>query len=159
MKFEQYLTPLIQFKNFPDLPVSLERNTSFPAPLNLSPFSPPDLDMRVDSPALSGKGSQTSSRTSGGGWSHEEILEVASWLMSHSERHRFPRALLIRTRFPETSLNVTLWMKSQHEEALTPQLHSPDKFAGSKYNSTSGPSPREQLERQAEFHSSTQEDA
>ena len=120
---------------------------------------PPQLDMRVDSPALSGKGSQTSSRTSGGGWSHEEILEVASWLMSHSERHQFPRALLIRTRFPETSLNVTLWMKSQHEEALTPQLHSPDKFAGSKYNSTSGPSPREQLERQAEFHSSTQEDA
>ena len=76
--------------------------------------------MRVDSPALSGKGSQTSSRTSGGGWSHEEILEVASWLMSHSERHQFPRALLIRTRFPETSLNVTLWMKSQHKEALTP---------------------------------------
>ena len=159
MKFEQYLTPLIQFKDFPDLPVSLERNTSFPAPLNLSPFSPPDLDMRVDSPALSGKGSQTSSRTSGGGWSHEEILEVASWLMSHSERHRFPHALLIRTRFPETSLNVTLWMKSQHEGAPTPQLHRLEKPAGSQYNSTSGLSPSEQPERQVEFHSSTKDEA
>ena len=30
---------------------------SFPAQLNLSPFSPPDLDLRGDSPTLSGKGS------------------------------------------------------------------------------------------------------
>ena len=51
------LTPLMQPKKFPDIPVSLERNTRFLAPFNLSPFSPPDLDMRVDFPALSGKGS------------------------------------------------------------------------------------------------------
>ena len=31
----------------------------------LSPFSPPDLDGRVDSPALSGRGSRPSGRTSG----------------------------------------------------------------------------------------------
>ena len=31
----------------------------------LSPFSPPDLDRRVDSPALSGRGSRPSGRTSG----------------------------------------------------------------------------------------------
>ena len=30
-----------------------------------SPFSPPDLDRRVDSPALSGRGSRPSGRTSG----------------------------------------------------------------------------------------------
>ena len=41
---------------FPDIPVSLERNTEFPAPINLSPFSPPDLDMRIDSHASSGRG-------------------------------------------------------------------------------------------------------
>ena len=48
---------MMQLKKFPDIPVSLERNTEILAPLNLSPFSSPDLDMRVDSPALSGKGS------------------------------------------------------------------------------------------------------
>src|SRR5574341_819965 len=37
------------------------RPTKFPE----SPFSPPDLDTRVDSPALSGRGSRPSGRTSG----------------------------------------------------------------------------------------------
>ena len=36
----------------------------FPAPLHLSPFSPPDHDRRVDSPALSARGSRPSPRTS-----------------------------------------------------------------------------------------------
>ena len=40
-------------------------NRGFPAPPPLSPFSPPDLDRRVDSPALSGRGSRPSGRTSG----------------------------------------------------------------------------------------------
>ena len=56
-------------------------------------------------------------------------------------------------------LNVTLRKKSQHEGALTPWLHRLEKVTGSKYNSTSGLSPHEQLERQAEFHSSTQDEA
>ena len=34
-----------------------EEHRSFPAPLPLSPFYPPDLDRRVDSTALSGRGS------------------------------------------------------------------------------------------------------
>ena len=34
-------------------------------------------------------------------------------------------------------------------------MHCPEKPAGSKYSSTSGLSPREHLERQAEFHAST----
>ena len=34
----------------------------FPAPLPQSPFYPPDLDRRVDSPALSGRGSRPSGR-------------------------------------------------------------------------------------------------
>ena len=117
--------------------------------------------MRVDSPSLSGKGSRPSRCTSGGGRSHKEIREVASWFMPHSERHRFPRPLLIRIRCPNTSSNVTLWMKSPHEGALTPQLHRPEKPAGSKYNATSGLSPCEQLERQAEFqpHHKTRPDS
>ena len=32
-----------------------------------------------------------------------------------------------------TSTNVTLWMKSQHEGALTPLLHRPEKATGSKF--------------------------
>ena len=47
----------------PGLP--LEEHRGFPAPLPLSPFYPPDLDRRVDSPALSGRGSRPSGRTSG----------------------------------------------------------------------------------------------
>ena len=38
-------------------------------------------------------------------------------------------------------------------------VHHPEKPAGSSHSSTSGLSPREQLEKQAEFHSSTQDDA
>ena len=63
------------------------------------------------------------------------------------------------SRCPGTSSNVTLWMKSQYEGALTPLLHHLEKAADSKYNSTSALSLREQLERQAEFHSSTQDEA
>ena len=57
-----------------------------------------------------------------------------------------------RSRCPGTSLNVTLRMKLQHEGTLTPQLHRPVTVADSKYNWTSGLSPREQCKRPAEFH-------
>ena len=50
-------------------------------------------------------------------------------------------------------------MKSEHERALTAQLHPLEKAAGSKYNLTSGLTPHEQLERQAEFRASTQDEA
>ena len=39
--------------------------------------------------------------------------------MPHSERPRFPGPLLIRTQCQDTSLNATLWIKSQHEGALS----------------------------------------
>ena len=65
----------------------------FPAQFNLSHFSPPDLNMRVDSPALSGKGSLPSRRTSGGGRSLTETQEEVSWVMPHSERLWFPHPL------------------------------------------------------------------
>ena len=38
-------------------------------------------------------------------------------------------------------------------------VHHPEKPAGSTYSSISGLSPHEELERQAEFHSSTQDEA
>ena len=38
-------------------------------------------------------------------------------------------------------------------------VHRSEKIPGSKYSSTSGLSPRGHLERQAEFHASTQDEA
>src|SRR5574337_918860 len=90
----------------PGLPRAEHRG--FPAPPALSPFSPPDLDRRVDSPALSGRGSRPSARTPGSGRSHEDIPDVASWVVPHSVGPRFPGPLLIRTRCPDTSPNSTL---------------------------------------------------
>ena len=40
-------------------------------------------------------------------------------MVTHAERPRFPGPLLISTRCPDTSMNATLWMKAQHEGALT----------------------------------------
>ena len=41
-------------------------------------------------------------------------------MVPHAERPQFSGTLLKRTRCPETSLKATLWMKAQHEGALTP---------------------------------------
>src|SRR5574340_654374 len=65
---KRYLAPLSldathKVPRNPGLP--REEHRDFPAPPPLSPFSPPDLDRRVDSPALSGRGSRPSGRTSG----------------------------------------------------------------------------------------------
>ena len=66
----------------------------------------------------------------------------------------FSGTLLKRTRCPDTSLKATLWMKAQHEGALTPLVHRLEKPAGSTHSLTRGLKPHEQLARQAEFHSS-----
>ena len=81
--------------------------------------------------------------------------------MVHATFQKTPISLSTqgKSRFLDTSLNVTSRMKSLHEGALTPLLHLLEKASGSKYNSTSGLSPREQLERQVEFHSSTEDEA
>src|SRR5574337_634367 len=43
-----------------------------------------------------------------GGIGPEDIPDVASWVVPHSEGPRFPGPLLIRTRCPDTSSNSTL---------------------------------------------------
>ena len=45
---------------------------------------------------------------------------LATWVVPLAKRPRFPGLLSIRTRCPDTSLKATLWMKAQHEGALTP---------------------------------------
>src|SRR5574337_1309258 len=63
---KRYLAPLMRPHKVPRHPgLPGEEHRGFPATLPLSPFSPPDLDRRVDSPALSGRGSRPSGRTSG----------------------------------------------------------------------------------------------
>ena len=49
----------------------------------------------------------------------EEIRDVVSMVVPHAERPRFPDPLLIRTRCPDTYSKI-VWMKAQHEGALTP---------------------------------------
>ena len=65
--------------------------------------------------------------------------------------------LLIRPRCPDTSPNSSLWMQSTPRGSFS--VHRSEKTPGSKYSSTSGLSPRGHLERQAEFHASTQDEA
>jgi len=85
LKFEMELDTNDATQKVPETYLSPSRGTpSFPAELNLSPFSPPDLDMRVDSPALSGKGYRSSHHTSGGGQSQIETREEALWFMPNS---------------------------------------------------------------------------
>src|SRR5574340_1068420 len=60
---KRYLAPLMRphkVPRHPGLPQGEHRG--FPAPLPLSPFYPPDLDRRVDSLALSGRGSRPSGK-------------------------------------------------------------------------------------------------
>ena len=106
---KQYLAPLMRPHKVPRHPsLPGEEHRGFPAPLPLSPFYLPDLDRRVESPALSGRGSRPSGRTLGRGPSHDDIPDVASWVLPRCEAPRFPGPLLIRTRCPDTSPNSTL---------------------------------------------------
>ena len=81
--------------------------------------------------------------------------------MGHATFQKTPisQSNQVKSRCPGTYSNVTLRMKSKHEGALPPWLHPLEKAAGSKYNLTSGLTTHEQLERQAEFHASTQDKA
>ena len=65
-RWKRYLAPLRRPHKVPRHPgLPGEEHRGFPAPLPLSPFDPPDLDRKVDSPAWSGRGSRSSGRTSG----------------------------------------------------------------------------------------------
>ena len=55
--------------------VPLRETPRVPTPLHLSPFSPPDGDRSVDSPAWSGRDSRPSRRISGWGRPHKEIWD------------------------------------------------------------------------------------
>ena len=60
---------------------------------------------------------------------------------------------------PELHYMVDTTEKMQQIEKLIVHGDRSEKTPGSKYSSTSGLSPRGHLERQAEFHASTQDEA
>jgi len=120
----------------------------------LTSFAPPHLEMRVDSPALSGKEPRHFRSNSRGCQSHLDTQQETSWVVSQSQRHPFPHPLEIRP-----DLNGNLSTESQHQWALTPQLHPPEKATGSKCNSTRGLTHHSQLEMETDFHNSTQDEA
>ena len=122
--------------------------------INLRPFAPPHLEMRVDSPAFSGKEFRRSRHPSRGGWSHSETRVEPSWVVPQPPRHLFPHPLEIRPDAPHRfKWNPNI--KSEHKGPLTPHLYSPEKDSGSKSNSTRGLTTHPQLKRQAESHAST----
>ena len=99
-----------------------------------SPFSPPDLDIKVYSPALSGKGCRPSSRTSGGGRSHFALLRLErnvkvpvaprkeagiyltlegnQGVLSQFKSHVFPHTLEIR---PDSLAPIQMSAKNQRK--------------------------------------------
>ena len=65
--------PFSQLKKFPDIPIcTREEHRVSHHNSRRALVSPPHLEMRVQSPALSAKGSRCSCRISGGGRSHLE---------------------------------------------------------------------------------------
>ena len=82
--------------------------------------------MRVDSPDLSGKGSRPSCRTSGGSYLTLKLERKPRGSGHILKDTGFP-STQDKSRCPGTSSYVTLWMKSQHEGALKPLLHSMEK--------------------------------
>ena len=101
LKLETVLNTLYATPEVPRHTHPHSRGTpSFPAHLNLCPFAPPRLEMRVDSPALSRKESRHSCHTSRGGRSHNETRQEPSWIIPQCQRHQFPHPLEIRPAAP-----------------------------------------------------------
>ena len=88
LSLKGYLTPFMQLKNFPNIPVcTREEHRGSRVNSRRAPFFPPHLKMRVHFPALSAKGSRSSRRTSRGGRSHPETPEELQRSWHNSKRH------------------------------------------------------------------------
>ena len=79
-------------------------------------------------------------------------------------RCHLPKTLISRSALDKNPMPGHLFERHTVDEVATPMgtdtpVHHSEKPTGSKYSSTSGLSPREHLERQAEFHASTQGEA
>ena len=97
LSLKGYLTPFMQLKKFPDIPVCTpEEHQVSQQNSRTDPFFPPHLEMRVHFPASSAKQSRCSRCTSRGGRSHPETPEELQGSIHNSKRPRCPRPLKIR---------------------------------------------------------------
>ena len=129
----------------------------FPAPLHLRLFSPLDRDRRFDSPALSGRHSRPS-------WRMMRPVSRGNFRHSLVDGDTCRKTPISRSALDKIPMPGHLFEDNPFDEGTTgrgtdtPGYH-PEKPAGTTHSSRSDLSPREQLERQAEFHSSTQDEA
>ena len=92
-----YLTPVMQLKKFPDIPVCTpEEHWDSQQNSRTDTFFPPHLEMRVHFPASSAKQSRCSRCTSRGSQSHPETPEELQGSIHNLKRPRCPRPLKIR---------------------------------------------------------------
>ena len=124
-----------------------------PAPLHLSPFSPPDHDRRVDSPAWSG-------RVSGlPGAPQDEAGLTRKFETSHLGGATCRATPISRSALEKNLMPGHLFKGNPVVEGTTRRgtdtpVPRPGTPAGSTHSSTRVLRPPEQLERQAEFPSS-----
>ena len=121
-------------QKFPDIWVALEGNTEVPGE-DLSPFSPPDRDRRVDSPALSARGSRPSPRTS------DEAVSRGNSRRSLDGGATCRKTAISRSALDKNAMPRHLFEDSVDEGTTrrgtdTP-VHRPEKTAGYSYSSTS----------------------
>ena len=129
-----------------------------PAPLHLSPFSPPDRDRRVDSPAWSGGVPGLP------GAPEDEAGLTRKFETSHVGGATCRTPPIPRSALNKNTMPGHLFESKPVDECTTRRgtdipMHSMEKHADSKHRSTSVLSSLEELERHAEFRSSTQEKA
>ena len=107
----------------------------FPAPHHLSPLSPPDRDGRVDSPALSARGSRPSPRTS-----DEAVSRRNSRCSldggSTCRKTAISRSALDKNPMPRHLFEDSVDKRTTRRGTDTP-MHRPEKTAGYSYSSTS----------------------
>ena len=151
--------PLWNSRSSPTYPSSLERNTEFPGTPQSEPLCPSSSRDEGRFPCFDWKGILTF-------LSHLKRWPVSHWNLTRTfvGRVTIPKTLISPSTWdkawcPCTDLNGTPRIKSQHKGALTPQVHPPEKAAVSKSNLTRDLTHHSQLERQAEFHASTQDEA
>ena len=130
----------------------------FPASPHLCPFSPADRDRRVDSPAWSARGSDLP------GAPQDEAGLTRKFETNHvggatCRTPPMPRSALEKALRPGPLFEGNPVGEGTTRRGTDIPMHSMEKHADSKHRLTSVLSSLEELERHAEFLSSTQEKA
>ena len=144
---------------FPDIPVSLERNTEVPSTTSSETLLPSCSRQKGPFPCFIWKRFPT----------FRSHLRMGPVSLRNSRRGLVVGATFRRTQMSQSALDKDpmaghFFKCNPVDEVETRRgtdtpVHCLEKPIGSKYSSTSGLSPHEQIEGQAEFHASTQDEA